>query len=70
MRHGISRLPDIRRDKPARKKVKAYPIGSFHIDIAEGQTGDGKLRLFVAIDRTSELAYANLHQKAGKMVAA
>ena len=69
-RHGISRLPDIEGDKPAKKKFKAYPIGYFHIDIAEVQTGEGKLRLFVAIDRTSKFAYAELHQKAGKMVAA
>ena len=34
-RHGISRLPDVEGDKPAKKKFKAYPIGYFHIDIAE-----------------------------------
>ncbi|RVD40420.1 MAG: hypothetical protein EOS54_15720 [Mesorhizobium sp.] len=28
-----------------------YPIGHFHIDIAEVQVAEGKLRLFVAIDR-------------------
>ena len=33
-----------------------YPIGYFHIDIAEVQTAEGKLRLFVAIDRTSKFA--------------
>ncbi|CAA9505476.1 MAG: Mobile element protein [uncultured Sphingomonadaceae bacterium] len=35
---------------------KAYPIGYFHIDIAEVRTEEGKLRLFVAIDRTSKFA--------------
>ncbi len=44
-RHGISRLPDVEGDKPAKKKFKAYPIGFFHIDIAEVQTAEGKLRL-------------------------
>lgn len=34
-RHGISRLPDVEGDKPAKKKFRAYPIGYFHIDIAE-----------------------------------
>ena len=34
-RHGISRLPDVEGDKTAKKKFKAYPIGFFHIDIAE-----------------------------------
>src|SRR5918997_7109009 len=69
-RHGISRLPDTDGDKPVRKKFKSYPIGYFHIDIAEVQTAEGKLYLFVAIDRTSKFAYAELHEKAGKMVAA
>jgi transposase InsO family protein len=69
-RHGISRLPDVEGDKPARKKFKSYPIGYFHIDIAEVQTAEGKLYLFVAIDRTSKFAFAQLHLKAGKMIAA
>lgn len=34
-RHGISRLPDIEGEKPVRKKFKSYPIGYFHMDIAE-----------------------------------
>ena len=42
-RHGISRLPDIEGDKPGKKKFKAYPIGFFHIDIAEVRTEKGKL---------------------------
>src|SRR6202051_580880 len=37
-RHGISRLPDVEGDKPPKKKFKAYPIGFFHIDIAEVRT--------------------------------
>jgi hypothetical protein len=69
-RHGAGRLPDVDGDKPAKKKFKAYPIGYLHIDIAEVQTAEGKLYLFVAIDRTSKFAYAELHEKAGKMIAA
>ena len=69
-RHGIGRLPDVEGDRPAKKKFKAYPIGYFHIDIAEVQTAEGKLYLFVAIDRTSKFAYVELHEKAGKMAAA
>jgi transposase-like protein len=69
-RHGISRLPDIEGDKPAKKKFKRYPIGYFHIDIAEVQTAEGKLHLFVAIDRTSKFAYVELHKRATKMIAA
>ena len=37
-RHGIGRLPDLEGDRPAKKKFKAYPIGFFHLDIAEVQT--------------------------------
>lgn len=59
-RHGISRLPDVG-DKPVRKKFKQYPIGYFHIDIAEVNTEEGRRYLFVAIDRTSKFAYAELH---------
>ncbi len=63
-RHGISRLPDIDGDLPAKKKFKAYPIGFFHIGIAEVRSGGGKLYLFVAIDRTSKFAVARLYDEA------
>ena len=69
-RHGISRLPDVEGDKPKRQKFKRYPIGFFHIDIAEVQTAEGKLYLFVAIDRTSKFALTELHPSADKMTAA
>jgi transposase InsO family protein len=69
-RHGISRLPTIEGDKPARKKFKQYPIGYFHIDIAEVHTAQGKLYLLVAIDRTSKFVFARLHEKATRRIAA
>ena len=69
-RHGISRLPEVDGDKPARRKFKRYPIGYFHIDIAEVRTEEGKLSLFVAVDRTSKFAFARLVERAGKMAAA
>ena len=69
-RHDIARLPDITGDKPAKKKFKKYPIGYFHIDIAEVRTEEGKLYMFVAIDRTSKFAHVELHEKAGKLEAA
>ena len=69
-RHDISRLPEVEGDKPAKKAFKKYPIGYFHIDIAEVRTEEGKLYLFVAVDRTSKFAFAQLHDKAGKLVAA
>ena len=51
------------------EEFKAYPIGYFHIDIAEVRTGEGKLYLFVAIDRTSKLAFARLADKANTVTA-
>ena len=63
-RHGISRLPDVAGDKPPKKKFKSYPIGFFHIDIAEVQTAEGKLYLFVAVDRTSKFAFVQLVERA------
>ena len=63
-RHGISRLPELEGDKPEKKRFATYPIGYFHIDIAEVRTEEGKLHLFVAVDRTSKLAFAKLEEKA------
>jgi hypothetical protein len=62
-RHGISRLPEVGGDKPAKKRFKRYPIGYFHIDLAEVRTAEGKLNLFVAIDRTSKFAFVRLEKK-------
>jgi len=41
----------------------------FHIDIAELRTAEGKLYLFVAIDRTSKFAVARLVDKADRRTA-
>lgn len=41
----------------------------FHIDIAEVQTAEGKLYLFVAIDRTSKFAFVQLVEKATRVTA-
>ena len=68
-RHGIGRLPQVEGDKPTKKAFKAYPIGFFHIDIAEVQTAEGKLHLFVAIDRTSKFAFVQLVEKATRVTA-
>ena len=68
-RHGISRLPG---PEPAekKKKFKDYPIGYLHVDFAEVHTEEGRVYLFVAIDRTSKLAFAELQPRATKMLAA
>ena len=58
-RHRIGRLPDIEADKEPKKRFTSYPIGFFPIDLAEVQTAEGKLDLFVAIDRTSNSPSCN-----------
>ena len=69
-RHGISSLPEVEGDKPRQAKFKAYPIGYFHIDIAEVQTAEGKLYLFVAIDRTSNSPSSSCMRKPRRSTAA
>jgi hypothetical protein len=68
-RHGISRLPEVEGAKASKKRFKQYPIGFFYIDIAEIRTEEGKLYLFVAIDRTSKVAFARLFDKANTAAA-
>ena len=68
-RNGISRLPDVEGEKEPKRKFMAYPIGFFHIDIAEVQTAEGKLYLFVAIDRTSKFAFTQLVGQATRVTA-
>ena len=67
-RHGLSRLPEVKGEP--RKRFASYPLGYFHIDLTEVRTEEGKLRLFVAVDRTSKFAFARLVESAGKMEAA
>jgi hypothetical protein len=67
-RHGISRLADIDGDTEA-AALQALPLGFFHMDIAEVQTAQGKLYLFVGIDRTSKFAVTQLVNKADRRTA-
>jgi len=48
-----------------RSASSGLSIGYFHIDIAEVQTAEGKLYLYVAIDRTSKFAFVQLVKKTG-----
>ena len=68
-RHGISQLPQVEGEASAKRKFKTYPIGYFHIDIAEVRTAQGKLYLLVAIDRTSKFAFVEMHEKVARRTA-
>ena len=63
---GSRRLPQVEGEASPKRKFKAYPIGYFHIDIAEVRTAEGKLYLLVAIDRTSKFAFVELHEKVSR----
>jgi transposase len=69
-RHCISQLPKVEGEVSAKRKFKPYPIGYFHIDIAEVRTAQGRLYLLVAIDRTSKFAFIELHEKVTRRTAA
>ena len=65
-RHGVSRLP-VEETQKRRKRFKAYEIGYVHIDSCELRHADGKLVMFLAIDRVSKFTYVEFHDSAGKM---
>lgn len=65
-RHGISRLPDVTGDTQPKKKFKPDSIGYVHLDIAEVRTTEGKLYLYVAIDRTSTFVFVQLVRHANR----
>ena len=58
-REGISRLP-----KPEggskRGKFSEVEIGYLHVDAAELRTAEGKVQLFLAVDRVSKLLHAEI----------
>ncbi|GHU14566.1 hypothetical protein FACS189449_11430 [Alphaproteobacteria bacterium] len=49
-----------------KQKFADYEIGYFHVDITEVYSEEGKLYLFVAIDRVSKFAYIEVHQRMRK----
>ena len=60
-RHGLSVLPKQEKEKRKKKKFKDYPLGFFHVDICDVRTGEGKVYLYVAVDRTTKFVYAEIH---------
>src|SRR3954470_7854767 len=65
-RHGISRLPATETANKG-KRFKTYEIGYVHIDSCELRHADGKLIMFLAIDRVSKFTSVEFHDSAGKM---
>src|SRR4051812_640116 len=50
-RHGISRLPRDGEKAPKRQRFAGTAIGYVHIDVCELRLAEGKLHMFLAIDR-------------------
>jgi transposase len=57
LKHGISRLPTREIKTIGRGKFAPTEIGYVHIDIAELRLAEGKLNMFLAIDRVSKFTY-------------
>lgn len=60
-RHGISRLPKSEESEAKRGRFAQTTIGYVHIDTCELRCAEGKVHMFLAIDRVSKFAYVELH---------
>jgi transposase InsO family protein len=56
-RHGISRLPRDDEQASKRKRFAETRIGYVHVDVCELRLAEGKLFLFLAIDRVSKFTH-------------
>src|ERR671915_1540237 len=57
VRHGISRLPQDEDKASKRKRFAETTIGYVHIDVCELRLAEGKLFMFLAIDRVSKFVH-------------
>lgn len=57
VRHGISRLPQDETKASQRKRFAETAIGYVHIDVCELRLAEGKLYMFLAIDRVSKFTH-------------
>jgi transposase InsO family protein len=66
-RHGISRLPRDEEKASKRKRFAETTIGYVHIDVCELRPAEGKLFLFLAIDRVSKFVHVAFFEANTKM---
>src|SRR5918995_1334043 len=57
VRHGISRLPQDEEKASKRQRFAETAIGHVHIDVRELRLAEGKLFMFLAIDRVSKFVH-------------
>src|SRR5215203_3989187 len=67
VRHGISRLPRNVETTSKRKRFAETKIGYVHIDHCELRLAEGKLHMFLAIDRVSKFTHVAFFDAATKM---
>src|SRR5215211_2127801 len=67
VRHGISRLPKNEENTSKRKRFAETKIGYVHIDHCELRLAEGKLHMFLAIDRVSKFTHVAFFEAATKM---
>jgi transposase InsO family protein len=60
-RHGISRLPEGEEKASKRQRFAETRIGYVHVDACQLRSAEGKVHMFLAIDRVSKFAYVELH---------
>lgn len=66
-RHGISRLPQAGEKASKRKRFAETAIGYVHIDVCELRLTQGKLFMFLAIDRVSKFVHVAFFDANTKM---
>src|SRR5215208_3947520 len=63
-RHGISRLPQDEERASKRGRFAETKIGYVHLDVCELRSAEGKVCMFLAIDRVRKFTYVELHDRA------
>src|SRR5918912_1113558 len=67
VRHGLSRLPKGEEKTSKRRRFAETRIGYVHSDHCELRLADGKLPMFLAIDRVSKFTHVAFFEAATKM---
>src|SRR5215211_2548767 len=67
VRHGLSRLPKTEETTSKRKRFAETTIGYVHMDHCELRLAEGKLHMFLAIDRVSKFTHVAFFDAATKM---
>ncbi|MGB0630538.1 MAG: IS481 family transposase [Alphaproteobacteria bacterium] len=59
--HGVSRLSDVESPILDKDASQSRLPGDFYLNVAPVRTGDGIVNMYVAFDRVSKIAFAELH---------